>query len=81
MVERDGPYGNVTRRMRFSCRITTERIETRIRYVLIAFPRHDWLRERVIIHFARTVTYLPDYMISRTGRPQCGCSFSEVQIQ
>jgi hypothetical protein len=43
--------------------------------VLIAFPRQHWSRERVIIHFARIVPYLPDYMISRTGRPQCERSF------
>ena len=40
---------NIIQRMRIACRIT-KATDTHLEYVrLIAFPRHQWLRERALI--------------------------------
>ena len=58
MVQPDRPDYNIIRRMRFACSITMA-METHLEYViLIAFPRQQWLRERVT--FIRTALRLEE---------------------
>jgi hypothetical protein len=58
MVQPDRPDDNIIRRMRFACSITMA-METHLKYViLIAFPRQQWLRERVT--FIRTALRLEE---------------------
>ena len=79
MEECDGAgqvtIGNIIRRMRFACWITTATDTHSQRVIVIAFPRQEWLRERasdlrnnyikclILVFFSSHFRYLLKYYL------------------